>query len=94
MRKINQFFKKPNFKKTAVLDKETVFYICNKIIISEYGTQGGEKIKPDFYKKGKLFLKINSANWANEIWMNKKEITNKINKEIGSDEVSEIKIKK
>lgn len=83
-------YKKPT--KKIALDEKTIFFIFEKIIKEEYGEKGVDNIKPKFYKQGKIFLEIQNSNWANEFWLEKKNIISKINKKIGSDEVKEIKI--
>ncbi len=75
------------------LDEKSIFYFFKKIIEKEYGDKGAANLQPDFWKGKKLFVKTKSSVWANELWLNRKEIAEKINKEIGSSEIDEIKIK-
>ncbi len=77
----------------AKIDEKTIFYFFNKVVEREYGNKGLANLKADFLKSGKLFVKTKSSVWANELWLNKKDVAEKINKEIGSKEVDEIKIK-
>ena len=91
MKKISQFLKRKDFKKT-VLDEKTVFYIFNKIVKKEYGEKGSEKIKPKLYKNGKIFVKAANSNWANEIWMNKEELIKKLSKELETKDIRDIKM--
>lgn len=80
-------------RKQANLDEKTIFYFFNKVIEKEYGSKGLANLKADFLKEGKLFIKGKSSVWANELWLNKEDIAEKMNKEIGSKEIKEIKIK-
>jgi len=93
MKRIGQFFKNKGFKKT-VLDEKTVFYIFSKVIQEEFGKRGAANLRPDFYKNGKIFVKTESSNWASELWLNRGKIIRGINKELGTEEVKEIKLSK
>jgi len=42
--------------------------------------------------KGVLFIKVESATWKQELYMQKDEIINKINKKIGSKAIKEIRL--
>ena len=42
--------------------------------------------------KGVLFIKVESATWKQELYMQKNEIINKINKKIGSKAIKEIRL--
>jgi len=90
MRLLKSFLNRKNFNKKTDLDEKTVFCVFEKIIKREYGRMGGENIKPRYYKKGKIFVKTGSSNWANEIWLNRADLAKKINQELGSDEIKEI----
>lgn len=78
-------------KKIALSDKE-VFYVFERIIKQEYGNQGIKNLKPNFFKNGKVFVRSESSVFANELLLNKNEIIKKLNQEIGSEEISDIKI--
>lgn len=72
------------------LDDKTVFHLFNDVIRGEYGRVGCLKIRPRYYKNGKVFVDIYNSNWANELWINKGEVIKKINKKIGYDEIKDI----
>ena len=93
MKKINQLLKHRD-RKITVLDEKTVFYIFKKVIKQEYGNKGEENLKPDFYKSGKLFIKTQGSSWASEIWINRQDIIKKMNQELNTEEIKEIKVKK
>lgn len=92
MKKLEQLLNQKDLNKKAALDEKAIFYIFSKIIKEFYGNKGIENIRPHFYKKGKIFIKSPSSNWTNEIWLNRKEILERINSEIGAEEISDIKI--
>lgn len=94
MQKIKQYLKNKNFTVQTVLDEKTVFYVLKKVLKNEYGNKGVEKLKPDYYKSGKLFINSDSSSWANELWLDREEIKNKINKELRIKEVKEIIIRR
>ena len=78
-------------KKVALSDKE-IFYLFERIIKREYGNQGSKNLKPNFFKNKKLFIRSESSIFANELLLNKKSIIQKINQEIGSEEIKDIKV--
>ena len=43
-------------------------------------------------EKGVLFVKVESATWKQELYMQKNEIINRINKKIGSKAIKEIRL--
>jgi hypothetical protein len=93
MRKLSDLIKFNKSPKKTALDEKSLFYFFNKIIEREYGSKGLFNLKPDFLKNKKIFVKAKSSVWANELWLNRGEIIEKINQEIGSKEVDEISIK-
>jgi len=74
------------------IDEKTLFHIAKKILIEEYGIRGGENIIPSFYKEKKLFLSPRSSLWANEVYLMREHLIQKINKMSGSEVIKEIKI--
>lgn len=94
MKSLGNFLKYKNLKKNKKLDQDTVFYIFKKIIKVKYGEIGSLNIKIDYYRDGKIFLKMRNSNWANEIWLNKELLIIEINNKIGCNEIKDIKIKK
>jgi len=92
MKKIGYFLQKKELVKKAPLDDKSVFYIFDKIIKEEYGNRGIENVKASYFKEKKLFIKAENSNWANEVWLNRQNLIEKINKELGSEEIEEIKI--
>lgn len=75
-----------------ILDEKTVFYICKRVLIEEYGVRGGENIIPSFYKEKKLFLTPRSSLWSSELWLQKDRIRERINIMLGCEGVVEVKI--
>lgn len=84
--------KTPGFPIQPQVDEKTIFFIAEKVILSQYGMRGRENISPKFWKEGKLFFFSQSSLWAGEIWMNREMVRKKINEEIGSETVLEIKV--
>ncbi len=75
-----------------VLDEKTVFYVCKRVLIEEYGVRGGENIIPSFYKEKKLFLTPRSSLWSSEVWLQRDRIRERINTVLGCEGVVEVKI--
>lgn len=92
MKELGQLLKKrKGFVQTAWDDK-SIFFAFQRVIREEYGGQGIKNLVPRFFKNKKLFIRVESSNWKNELWSNKSAIVKKINKELNSEEVSEIKV--
>lgn len=83
--------RKREFKQT-VWDDKSIFFAFRRIIKEEYGSQGEKNLVPTFLKNKKLFIKAGSSNWANELYGNRSAIIEKINSEINSYQVDEIKL--
>lgn len=79
--------------KSFTLDNKDVFYIFNRIIKEEFGNMGAGKLKPDYFGKKILHVKAESPTWASELWLNKKELIRKMNKEFGQEIITDIKTK-
>ena len=79
-------------KRTAP-DKEAVFYVFKEVVQEYFGKVGLEKLVPDYFSNGTLFIKAQNSVWSSELWINRLEIIRKINKKIGEDFVREIKMK-
>jgi hypothetical protein len=92
VKKIGQLLNQKDLNKKKALDEKAIFYVFTKTIKELYGDKGIENIKPFLYKEGKVFIKSPSSNWINEIWLNKEEILEKINSQIGAEEIIDIKI--
>lgn len=84
--------KKRDYPTKMNIDEKTIFFLAEKVILSQYGMRGKENISPKFWKEGKLFLFSQNSLWAGELWTNRESIRAKINKEIGEEIVSEIKV--
>jgi len=93
MRRIKYILNDKKISQTGDLDEKSLFYVFQKIFKKEYGDRGAKNVKPKILKNKTLFLEAKNSNWANEVWMNKEELTERINKEIGSRAIDEIKIK-
>jgi len=93
MKSLKTFLDKKDIQKTVNLDDKTVFFLFKKIIKEEFGNVGLEKLVPDYFANGILYIKSTSSNWASELWLQKNKIMRKINEEIGKEELKDIKNK-
>jgi len=93
MKSLKNLLDKKNIQKTVNLDDKTVFFLFKKIIKEEFGSVGLEKLVPDYFANGILHIKSGSSNWSSELWLQKETIIQKINQEIGSKEIKDIKTK-
>jgi len=76
-----------------ILDDKDIFYIFNRVIKEEFGNMGASKLKPDYFGKKILHIRAESPTWASELWLNKKAIIRKLNKEFGQEIIADIKTK-
>ena len=74
------------------IDDKTVFFVCKKVLIEEYGIRGGENIIPVLFKEKKLFLSPRSSLWGNEAYLQRKRLCERINTLLGGPIVEEIKL--
>ena len=80
-------------KKVFHIDDKTIFHILSKIIKQEYGNQGVENIIPEYYEKNTIFVSFGQSLWAQEVWLNRGKLIDKVNNEIGSKVLYNIKVK-
>lgn len=73
-------------------DEKTVFFLAERVVLGLYGVRGRENIVPRYWKSGKLFFSCQSPLWANELWLTRETLSQKINQELGSEVVKEIKV--
>lgn len=92
MKGIGQLLKKRAEDKPKIWDEKSIFYAFYRVMREEYGKKGSNILKPHFLKNKKLFISSGNSVWANEVWINRGELIKKINQELGSKEVTEIKI--
>ena len=93
MQSLKNFLDKKNIKRKIVLDDKTVFYLFKQIIKEEFGNMGLEKLIPDYFAQGILHIKSQSSAWSSELELQKSKIIRQINKEIGSEQIRNIKLK-
>lgn len=98
MKNIGQWLSKKNIEPEKAehkkyWDEKSIFYAFQRVIKEEYGAQGIKNFQPDFWKNGRLFVRTESSVWASELQLKREEIRAKMNKELGTDEVREIKLK-
>ena len=93
MQSLKTFLAKKNIKRKIVLDDKTVFYLFKKIIKEEFGNVGIEKLIPDYFAQDTLHIKSQSSAWSSELELQKAKIIRQINKEIGGEQIRNIKMK-
>ncbi len=92
MKSFKQLLKNQVAKPKRV-DDQVIFDLSRLVLAEEFGNIGRNKIKPSFFKEGRLFLETESSAWAQEIWLQKEILKKKINNKIGENVVKEIKLK-
>lgn len=92
MKKIGSLLIKKEFSQQVPLDEKSIFYVFGKVIKQEYGNFGVENFKAQYLKNGKLFVKAENSVWASELWLNREAIMEKMNRELGSNEIKELSL--
>lgn len=92
MKSLKDLLKKQVAKRKLAVDDKDIFYIFQKVIKEEFGNVGAAKFTARHFSNKTIFIQTESSSWASELWLNKKKITEKINKELGENMVSGIKV--
>ena len=90
MKTLGSFLNKKTLVRRTNIDEKSVFYVFQLIIKEEYGRQGTENITPVFFKEKKIFIKASGSTWASEIWLRRKQIVTRVNKELGGEEIIDL----
>lgn len=73
-------------------DEKTVFFLAERAIRGLYGDRGRASLVPRVFRSGKLFISCSGPLWANELWVGKAALLERINSELGHDGVRDIGI--
>lgn len=84
--------KRKDLKKVA-FDNKDVFYVFSRVMKKEFGEIGAAKFQADYFGKKVLVVRCESPSWAQELWLNKEKIMEKMNEELGSGAVEKIRTK-
>lgn len=86
--------KKMRANRSAPLDEKSVAFVFGKMIASEYGRRGTENVKMEFYKDKKLYVSARTSVWASELWLNRQELKEMLNKELGTNDIREVVVRR
>lgn len=92
MKALRDLLKKQIIQKKITVSSKDVFFVFQKVIKEEFGNVGANNFTARHFSNKTIFIQTESSNWASELWLNKKKIIEKINKELGENEVGDIKI--
>ncbi len=81
---IDSLFRDPKLR--VHLQKGRVFGAWARVV----GPQIAQISRPTFFKKGELFIRVNTPVWRNELTMMQTELIGKLNDEIGEKIVKQI----
>jgi predicted nucleic acid-binding Zn ribbon protein len=79
-------------KIAPIIDEKTVLFIFSKVLTSEMGAIGRQKFKANKFINQTIIVTTESSAWAQELWLHREKIVQKINSELGQDSVARIKI--
>lgn len=79
----------PGVKK---LDEKTIFFLFEKIVLDYYGRRGKLVIYPVAFKEHTMTLKVASPLWAQELMIQKEELCERLNREVGEDILRDIRV--
>ena len=96
MKRIGQIIQRTETKPVArtVWDEKSIHYAFQRVVRDEYGAQGIKNLKPDYWNGKELFVKAESATFGAELRLNVEHIRSRLNRELGGQYVTGIKIKK
>lgn len=77
-----------------VWDEKSIYYAFQRVVKDEYGAQGIKNLKPDYWNGKELFVKAESATFSAELRLNIEHVRRCLNRELGGQFVTGIKIKK
>lgn len=92
MKSLKDLLKKQVVRRNLVVDDKDIFYVFQKVIKEEFGNVGAAKFTARHFGNKTIFVQTESSNWASELWLNKKKIVEKMNKELGENIISGIKV--
>lgn len=92
MKKLTDYLKNKAEKIQKEVDEKTLFHLFSCVIKEEFGNQGQKNIIPNFLKNETIFVKIENSIWAQELWLQRIFITEKLNEKIGRKIIKEIKV--
>ncbi len=93
MKSLKGLLGKRKIKPLKTLSDKDVFFIFKKVIKEELGNLGLEKLQPDYYAHGTIFIKAANSAWSGELFSNRTKIIRQINNELGEKIIREIKLK-
>ena len=91
MKSLKDLLKKQVVQKKLSIDDKDVFFVFQKVIKEEFGNVGASNFTARHFSNKTIFVQTESSNWASELWLNKKKIIEKINKELGDNLIKDIK---
>ncbi len=77
-------------RNAITIDEKTILYIVNRYIRAEYGRRGGAAVVAQACKKNVLIVSVESALWAQEVWMRRNDIIAQVNNLCGDHVVTKI----
>ncbi len=86
------FSKKKTTPSVKAVDEKTLFFVFKKIIVAQYGERGATQITLAFFKNGVLGVRTESPLWANELFLMRGSLLDRLNKDLGGHMVSDLKL--
>lgn len=80
--------------KKPTIDEKTIQFLFAKIIQAEYGAQGKSNVLVLSFQKGILTLGVYKSLWQAEITLIREDLQERLNTEIGSNLVKDIRIQR
>jgi len=90
MKDLKQLLKKKTVGARSTLDEKSILVVFTQIIREEYGKQGAKNITPVLVNNKKITVKAANSNWANELLCSKSQLLNRIQEQLGGEEVMDI----
>lgn len=80
--------------KAPKMDEKTIQFLFEKVIQEYYGVKGKSNVLALGFKDGVLILGIYKSLWQAEVSINKEELRESLNKKIGEELVTSIRIQR
>lgn len=77
----------------SVIDEKSVLFLVGKFFGEEYGKRGASQLLPTYFRDGRLGILAKSSLWASEARNDADRIRASINRTLGSEVITEIRIR-
>lgn len=92
MKSLGQYIAKKKTAAPKALDEKTVLFVVGQVVKRKYGEVGANRLHAQSFRSGMLIMATQSSAWREEVWVNREELLDSINQELGTNVIKTIKI--